>query len=294
MWTGTFSSRRSARNQIPISLRIPDQPQLSRRRHVARERRCCDDGGTCEVAFAAEAHPVLPVAIEGRDRAFARGRARPGPGRNTGRTTTAGFPLPPRAARWRSSLRRAADRAVRSPAPTPAEPGNTSSGVTRARHALLACAAQDECGLQQIVVPAVGARADHGLREREPLACDLFGRKRVPGTERLRNHRPDRIERQCLVERVACVGAWRDQWIRQRVEPSRAIPRARDGVRARRCRSSPLLRPSCWRSCCDTASGSARRDRRAPPTSPRPAACPTGAAARGRCPCRRPRAGCVR
>ena len=148
-------------NQIPNSSGSHDQPQLSRRRHVARERRGGDDGGTREVAFAAESHPVLPVAIERRDRAFARRRARRGPGRNTGRTTTAGSPRRPRAARWRSSRRRAADRAARSPVPTPPEPGNTSSGVTARDTPCCACAAQDECGLQQVVVPAVGARADH-------------------------------------------------------------------------------------------------------------------------------------
>src|SRR5215217_3784758 len=63
--------RRSGSNSE--QLRIPDQAQLSRRRHVSRQRRCGDDGGTREVAFAPESHPVLPVAIEGRNRAFTRG-----------------------------------------------------------------------------------------------------------------------------------------------------------------------------------------------------------------------------
>ena len=45
-------------------LRIPLEPELARRRHVADERGRGDDGGAGEIAFAAEPHPVLPVAVE--------------------------------------------------------------------------------------------------------------------------------------------------------------------------------------------------------------------------------------
>src|SRR5258708_26422851 len=48
-------------------LRIPSQPELARRRHVADERRRGDDGGAGKIAFAAETHAILPVAVERRD-----------------------------------------------------------------------------------------------------------------------------------------------------------------------------------------------------------------------------------
>src|SRR5256885_3067476 len=51
-------------------LRIPHQPEFTWRRHVAHQRRCRDDGGTGEIAFAAEAHAVLPIAIERGDGAL--------------------------------------------------------------------------------------------------------------------------------------------------------------------------------------------------------------------------------
>src|SRR5438046_9460019 len=51
---------------------IPGDAELVGRRHVADERRRRDDGGTGEVALAAEPHAVLPVAIERRDRALPR------------------------------------------------------------------------------------------------------------------------------------------------------------------------------------------------------------------------------
>src|SRR5215207_5255188 len=52
-------------------LGIPFQPQLARRCHVADQRRGSDHGRAREVAVAAETHTVLPIAIEGRDRALA-------------------------------------------------------------------------------------------------------------------------------------------------------------------------------------------------------------------------------
>src|ERR1051325_6822261 len=53
-------------------VRIPGDAELVGRRHVADERRCRHHGGAGEVTFAAQAHAVLPVAIERRDRALAR------------------------------------------------------------------------------------------------------------------------------------------------------------------------------------------------------------------------------
>src|SRR5262245_15209380 len=55
-----------------IDFGSPFNPELRRRSHVSNERRRCDDGRTREVPFAADAHAVLPVAIERRDRALAR------------------------------------------------------------------------------------------------------------------------------------------------------------------------------------------------------------------------------
>src|SRR5476649_199194 len=49
---------------------IPFQAELARRRHVADERRRGDDHRAREIALAAEAHAVLPVAIERGDRAL--------------------------------------------------------------------------------------------------------------------------------------------------------------------------------------------------------------------------------
>src|SRR5262245_59992152 len=51
-------------------IRIPFDAQLAGRGHVADERRGGDHGGAGEVAFAAEPHAILPVAIERRDRAL--------------------------------------------------------------------------------------------------------------------------------------------------------------------------------------------------------------------------------
>src|SRR5947209_14233977 len=54
----------------PIPLGRPPQVQRARRRHVSEQGRRRDDGRAREVALAADAHPVLPVAVEGRDRAL--------------------------------------------------------------------------------------------------------------------------------------------------------------------------------------------------------------------------------
>src|SRR5215472_9723279 len=51
-------------------IRVPFEAELARRRHVAGERGRGDHRWRREIAFAAEAHAVLPVAIERRDRAL--------------------------------------------------------------------------------------------------------------------------------------------------------------------------------------------------------------------------------
>src|SRR5438128_7455801 len=60
----------SGENSDTELLRVPFQPKLARWRHVADERRGGDDGGAGKVALAADAHAVLPVAIERRDGAL--------------------------------------------------------------------------------------------------------------------------------------------------------------------------------------------------------------------------------
>src|SRR5689334_6584561 len=46
----------------------PRETQLARRAHVAEQRARGHDGRTGEVALAADAHAVRPVAVERRDR----------------------------------------------------------------------------------------------------------------------------------------------------------------------------------------------------------------------------------
>src|SRR5262249_62071886 len=57
---------------------LPRQAKFARGRHVTDEGGGRDAGGARKVAFAAEAHAVLPVAVERRDGALAR-RQRVGP-----------------------------------------------------------------------------------------------------------------------------------------------------------------------------------------------------------------------
>src|SRR5690349_14416040 len=74
--TGTPMDCAFARSSNPFVssdtefLRIPLQPQLAGGRHVSDQRGRRDDRRAREVALAAEAHAILPVAIERRDRAF--------------------------------------------------------------------------------------------------------------------------------------------------------------------------------------------------------------------------------
>src|SRR5262245_17971529 len=59
-------------------IRIPGEAEFVGRRHVAQQRRRGDDGRTCEIAFAAETHAILPVPVERRNRPLTCGqRVRP-------------------------------------------------------------------------------------------------------------------------------------------------------------------------------------------------------------------------
>src|SRR5215204_2045108 len=51
-------------------LGAPLQPELVGWRHVADKRGCRDDDRACQEPFAADAHAVLPVAVERGDRAL--------------------------------------------------------------------------------------------------------------------------------------------------------------------------------------------------------------------------------
>ena len=152
------------------------RPSSRGRRHEPEQRRRGDDRGAREVAFAAESHAVLPVPVERRDRALPRterirplSEARSAPG-------LADLFHRPSGRRSQSIRPRDADRRTSICRPTPPDPGKMAS----ARSTLpIPCAArrtQHERGLQQVVVAAVRARADHRLVERDPLACDLLRR----------------------------------------------------------------------------------------------------------------------
>src|SRR5207247_926240 len=54
----------------PISLGGPPKVQRARWRHVPEQGGRRDDGRTREISLTADAHPVLPVAIERGDRAL--------------------------------------------------------------------------------------------------------------------------------------------------------------------------------------------------------------------------------
>src|SRR2546428_5405027 len=58
-------------NGLDEALRAPLDAELARRRHVAEERGCRDDGRAREVAQTSHAHAVGPIAIERSDRALA-------------------------------------------------------------------------------------------------------------------------------------------------------------------------------------------------------------------------------
>ena len=115
-----------------VFLGVPLEAELGRRRHVADQRRGGDDGGAGEVAFAAESHAVLPVAVERRDRALARrqrvgalAEARAAPRladlRRRPSGSTSAIDSPPSRGSGRSICR-----------PTPPDPGNTTSSRSTA------------------------------------------------------------------------------------------------------------------------------------------------------------------
>src|SRR3954447_20234443 len=62
----------ATRSLHPVLVGIPLETKLARRCHVANERRRGDDGRAREISPPAEAHPVLPVPVEGGDRALPR------------------------------------------------------------------------------------------------------------------------------------------------------------------------------------------------------------------------------
>src|SRR5262245_57967913 len=226
MWrraTGTPMLTATARWESAVSeskvsdtefLWVPFQAKLTRRGHVPDERRCGDHGGARQIAFAANAHAVLPVAVERGNRPLA-GVQRVGTLTETGTAPR----LANLAARGSKHVR---DRF----APEPrirafdlprhaARSRENHERFHRPGRALAARAADYEGSGEQIVVAAVGAGTDHRLVERQPLARDLFGRKRVARAERLRDHGGDVGEIDRLVQLEGRVGAWRKRRIRQ-------------------------------------------------------------------------------
>ena len=178
---------------------IPAEPELGRRRHVAGERRGGNHRRRCEITFAADAHAVLPVAIERGDRALTL-RERIGPLAEAG----------------------TAPRLANLTADRPEHAGNRFALETRIGPFDPMCDAartgkhderpgspadsrppgmeDHERRLQQVVVAAVGAGADHRLVEGDALPRHLFGRKRVAGAEGLGDHRAHVGQRQRLVD----------------------------------------------------------------------------------------------
>src|SRR5215510_10866895 len=147
-------------------IRIPFETELARRGHVADERRGGDDGGAGEIAFAAEPHAILPVAIERRDRAL--------PLDERVRSLTEARSAPRLANR---AADRAEDIGDRVAVEARVGPLDLPADAARAREddelsgrparTVLLRRANHERGGQQIVVAAVGARADHRLVERD-------------------------------------------------------------------------------------------------------------------------------
>src|SRR5438067_9763577 len=208
---------------------VPFETELAWRRHVAEERGGGDDRGAGEVAFAAEAHAVLPVAVERGDRALA-GMERVGPLAEAGAAPR----LPDLAADRSEHVgdRFAVEAGVRAlDLPRHAARARKDHELFRGlRRAFPARLADDERRRQQIVVAAVGARSDQRLVEREVLARNLFRGKRVARAERLCDERHDVGEIDRLVDRVRRIRARRERRIWQRGDCFRAIPRVRDLV----------------------------------------------------------------
>src|SRR5579864_1879870 len=95
---------------------------------------------------------------------------------------------------------------------------------------MLAPRSDDQRGGKQIVITAVGTRADHRLVEGDALAGNFYRRKRVPGTEWLRDHRDDVPELQRLVELVGRIGSGPKPRIGQLGHAVGAVPLVGDVV----------------------------------------------------------------
>src|SRR5919204_1549132 len=146
--------------------RIPREAELRGRRHVADQRGRRDDRRTGEIALAANAHAVLPVAIEGRDRALplserigTLSEARPAPG------------LANLSARRPKYM---CDRVAAEPRVGPldlardaAGPGKNHELLHGMRDAAIAGGADHERRAQEVVVAAIRTRTDERLVERE-------------------------------------------------------------------------------------------------------------------------------
>src|SRR2546427_1754357 len=168
----------SGENSDTELLRVPLQPKLARRRHVANERRSGDDGGAGKVAFAADAHAVLPVAIERRDGAL--------PFAKRVRSLAETRPAPRLANLAADRSKHLRDRLAAETrigaldlSSDTARPGKDDELLGNMRRAPFARRADHQRRREQIVVAAVGARSDQRLVERDALARHLFRRKRV-------------------------------------------------------------------------------------------------------------------
>src|SRR5262249_2452311 len=113
-------------------LGLPHQAQLARRTHVAEHRARGHHAGGREVALAAHAHAVRPVAVEARDRTLAR-------------------------------LER-----VRALAEARAAPALADAAADRAEHVGDALAVEPRVGALDLLLHAARAREDHELPPRPP------------------------------------------------------------------------------------------------------------------------------
>src|SRR5439155_18601551 len=154
------------------TLRAPFDAELARRTHVAEHRGRRDDRGAREIAEAADAHAVRPVAVERRDRGLPL-RER------VGALAEAG-PAPRFADLAADRAEHVGDRLAAEARVGPfdvllhaARAGEDDELVRRALRALVPRAAQDKCGLDEIAVCAVGARSGERPVERDGAARAL-------------------------------------------------------------------------------------------------------------------------
>ena len=174
------------------TVRVPLQSELGRRSHVAEERGRGDDGRAGQIAFPADTHPVLPVAIERRDRALtglqrvrSLAEARAAPRLRGSRRRPTGTPR-------RSTRRRAAHPAARSAGPrrrcqetrrTAAPPASPRAA---ARGKSPAPPAADRRSCRWCTSRSAPCRT--AMRSRATSSAG----KRVAGAERLGDHRTAR------------------------------------------------------------------------------------------------------